>query len=150
MRRCCSTWFQVRIALTGVAHAAEDPVSGAVERPVGIELDVGERARPVREPKLPGALPGVHGANAAVRKIALPALQRPVRPVGRRARHHEVRKRRPVVWPQRVDEPHPDRTALGAAGHRCSRAGTDLRRRASGVSAPTAPHTSTCLVAPRA
>ncbi len=64
--------------------------------PVGRDLEDGQRARPVGEVQLPR---GTHAcrARAVVGQRPLPGLHRPVRAVGRGARHDAPGERRPVV-----------------------------------------------------
>ena len=85
--------------LAGVAQAAEELLALVVERlrPVDLELEIGEVTRPMRDVEAPRALRRQPGVDPAVGQLALPALQGPVRAVGRLARGHDQCEPGPVV-----------------------------------------------------
>ena len=94
-----------------VGQPAEDVVEPAAPRPVGVSLEDGERAGPVREVDGPGALIPPPGREAEVRDRATPLLDCPVRAVRRLAGGDDMDERWPVVRPAGVPEPElPDRT----------------------------------------
>src|SRR5205823_14689011 len=59
---------------SAVAQAPEEVVCLAVEGPVGVDLERGERSRPVRDVELPRGLPRCVGRVAAMWKLRLPLL----------------------------------------------------------------------------
>ena len=100
-----------------VGQPPEEPLPLATVRPVRRHLERRDRTGPVRQMELHHRLTRFPRVEAAHGQQPLPRLDRPVRPVRRRARHDQKRQRRPVVRAAPIGElgPHGSSTRLPAA-----------------------------------
>src|SRR5919106_5808654 len=113
--------------LSAVRQSPEEVVPAAAVAPVEPHLEARDRSAPVREPELTRAVAGLPRRQAEVRLRPPPALQSPVRAVGRGARGHEPGKRRTPVRAAGVGEPLPDGSPEPSPAARVVHCETDLR-----------------------